>query len=180
MGAYTDSLAPDTKEMLTTVFRKFDAHGNGSVSGAELGNLMRSVGMFPTDDEVEDLLQHMDTDGEGGIELDEFLAHMADQIELRKKVDPEHDFKEAFQVFDKDGNGHVDSDELRRVLVECGRMKLTEEEADEFIGLVDADGDGMLDYSEFVQLFTEKLGLPYGTCAFALLTQQRPLFQPWC
>ena len=42
--------------------------------------------MFPTDDEVEDLLQHMDTDGEGGIELDEFLAHMADQIELRKKV----------------------------------------------------------------------------------------------
>ena len=43
-------------------------------------------GMFPTDDEVDDLLQHMDTDGEGGIELDEFLAHMADQIELRKKV----------------------------------------------------------------------------------------------
>ena len=43
-------------------------------------------GMFPTDDEVYDLLQHMDTDGEGGIELDEFLAHMADQIELRKKV----------------------------------------------------------------------------------------------
>ena len=42
--------------------------------------------MFPTDDEVDDLLQHMDTDGEGGIELDEFLAHMADQIELRKKV----------------------------------------------------------------------------------------------
>ena len=43
-------------------------------------------GMFPTDDEVYDLLQHMDTDGEGGIELDEFLAHMADQIELRKKA----------------------------------------------------------------------------------------------
>ena len=50
-------------------------------------NKKRSLsGMFPTDDEVEDLLQHMDTDGEGGIELDEFLAHMADQIELRKKV----------------------------------------------------------------------------------------------
>ena len=50
-------------------------------------NKRRSLsGMFPTDDEVEDLLQHMDTDGEGGIELDEFLAHMADQIELRKKV----------------------------------------------------------------------------------------------
>ena len=31
-------------------------------------------------------------------------------------------------------SGHVDSEELRRVLTECGRMKLTEEEANEFIG----------------------------------------------
>ena len=32
------------------------------------------------------------------------------------------------------GSGHVDAEELRRVLTECGRMKLTEEEANEFIG----------------------------------------------
>ena len=36
--------------------------------------------MFPTDDEVEDLLEHMDTDGEGGIEEEEFLKHMAYQV----------------------------------------------------------------------------------------------------
>ena len=87
--------------------------------------------MFPTDDEVEDLLHHMDTDGGGGVSLQvgiaklisgalwvlvakvfvklfiidsqEFLTQMGNELELRKKVDPEHDFKEAFRVFDKDG-----------------------------------------------------------------------------
>ena len=32
--------------------------------------------------------------------------------------------------------------------------------------MVDADGDGMLDYSEFVQLFTDKLGLQWKSKAF--------------
>ena len=87
--------------------------------------------MFPTDDEVEDLLGHMDTDGGGGVTLQvriarililalwslvakvlvkllimyfqEFLTQMGNELELRKEVDPEHDFKEAFRVFDKDG-----------------------------------------------------------------------------
>ena len=40
--------------------------------------------MFPTDDEVEDLLEHMDTDGEGGIEEEEFLKHMAYQVWTQK------------------------------------------------------------------------------------------------
>ena len=31
-------------------------------------------------------------------------------------------------------SGKIDSEELRRVLTECGRMKLTPEEAEEFIG----------------------------------------------
>ena len=36
-------------------------------------------------------------------------------------------------------------------------MKMTVEEAEEFIAMVDKDGDSMLDYSEFVTLFTEKI-----------------------
>ena len=45
------------------------------------------------------------------------------------------------------------------MLTECGRMQLTMEEAEEFIAMVDTDGDGMLNYEEFVNLFTNKIGL---------------------
>ena len=58
-----------------------------------------------------------------------------------------------------DCSGKISKEELTRVLTECGRMQLTMEEAEEFIAMVDNDGDGMLDYQEFVNLFTNKLGL---------------------
>ena len=38
------------------------------------------AGMFPTDDEVDDLLQYMDGDGSGVLELDELVKHMAQQV----------------------------------------------------------------------------------------------------
>ena len=36
-------------------------------------------------------------------------------------------------------------------------MKLTTDEVDDLISMVDVDGDNLLDYTEFVNLFTEKL-----------------------
>ena len=54
-------------------------------------------------------------------------------------------------------SGKISCDELTKVLTEMGKMKMTVEEAEEFIAMVDKDGDSMLDYSEFVMLFTEKL-----------------------
>ena len=48
---------------------------------------------------------------------------------------------------------------MKRVLTELGEMKLSNEEVDDLISMVDVDGDSLLNYSEFVDLFTEKLVL---------------------
>ncbi len=37
-----------------------------------------------------------------------------------------------------------------------GKMKLTEEDADEMLSSTDVDGDGYVDYEEFVKMFTDK------------------------
>ena len=38
-------------------------------------------------------------------------------------------------------------------------MKVTLEEAEDYIKMVDTDDDGMMNYQEFVTLFTEKIGI---------------------
>lgn len=38
--------------------------------------------MFPTDDEVEDLLTHMDLDKSGMVDLTELIKQMASQVNL--------------------------------------------------------------------------------------------------
>jgi calmodulin len=53
-------------------------------------------------------------------------------------------------VFDKDGNGFVSAVEFRHVMTNLGE-KLTDDEVDEMIREADVDGDGQVDYNEFVK-----------------------------
>ena len=68
-----------------------------------------------------------------------------------KDTDSEEELKEAFKVFDKDGNGFISASELRHVMTNLGE-KLTDEEVDEMIREADVDGDGQINYEEFVKM----------------------------
>ena len=56
-------------------------------------------------------------------------------------------------------SGYVSCQELRMVLMDHGEMKLTKQEVEEMIDLVDIDNDDRIKYSEFVKLFTEHIDL---------------------
>ena len=56
----------------------------------------------------------------------------------------EDELRKAFEVFDKDGSGTIDSDELRQVLRTMGE-NLTEAEIEELIQQADRDGNGSID-----------------------------------
>ena len=68
-----------------------------------------------------------------------------------RDTDSEEDIREAFKVFDKDGNGYISTAELRHVMAGLGE-KLTDDEVDEMIREADVDGDGQLNYQEFVKV----------------------------
>ena len=62
-----------------------------------------------------------------------------------KECDTEQELRDAFKVFDKDGNGLISAAELRHVLTNLGE-KLTDEEVNEMIREADLDGDGCVNY----------------------------------
>ncbi|CAI9739520.1 calmodulin-A-like isoform X1 [Octopus vulgaris] len=84
--------------------------------------------------------------GNGTIDFEEFLQMMARKM---KETDSEEELREAFRVFDKDGNGFISAAELRHVMTNLGE-KLTDEEVDEMIREADLDGDGMVNYEDFM------------------------------
>ncbi|KAG0694301.1 hypothetical protein DFH29DRAFT_815483, partial [Suillus ampliporus] len=56
--------------------------------------------------------------------------------------------REAFKVFDKDGNSYINAAELRHIMMDLGE-KLTDGEADEMIREADIDGDGQINYEDW-------------------------------
>ena len=70
-------------------------------------------------------------------------------------TDSEEEILEAFKVFDKDGNGFISAAELRHIMTNLGE-KLTDEEVDEMIREADIDGDGQINYEEFVKMMMSK------------------------
>jgi serine/threonine-protein phosphatase 2B regulatory subunit len=60
---------------------------------------------------------------------------------------------EAFKAFDLDKNNFVGAAEIRHVLINIGEQ-VTDEEVDEMIRMVDADGDGQVSWDEFYSMVT--------------------------
>ncbi|XP_063282938.1 calmodulin-A-like [Pelobates fuscus] len=147
-----DQLSEEQIAEFKEAFSLFDKDGDGTVTTKELGTVMRSLGQNPTEAELQDMINEVDCDGSGTIDFPEFLTMMARKM---KDTDTEEEIREAFAVFDKDGNGYISAAELRHVMTNLGE-KLTDEEVDEMIREADVDGDGQVNYEEFVQMMTSK------------------------
>ena len=66
------------------------------------------------------------------------------------------EFREAFQAFDKDGNGSITTKELGTVMRSLGQ-NLSEGEIKEVIDEVDEDKNGTIDFQEFLSLMARKM-----------------------
>jgi len=147
-----DQLTEEQIAEFKEAFSLFDKDGDGTITTKELGTVMRSLGQNPTEAELQDMINEVDADGNGTIDFPEFLSLMARKM---KDTDTEEELIEAFKVFDRDGNGFISAAELRHVMTNLGE-KLTDEEVDEMIREADVDGDGQINYEEFVKMMMAK------------------------
>ncbi|XP_050428126.1 neo-calmodulin-like [Adelges cooleyi] len=137
-------------------FRLFDKDGDGSITKEELGRVMRSLGQFAREEELETMLQEVDIDGDGAFSFQEFVEIVYNMGGTAEKTadQEEKELRDAFRVFDKHNRGYISASDLRAVL-QCLGEDLSEEEIEDMIKEVDVDGDGRIDFYEFVHALGE-------------------------
>ncbi|XP_062620982.1 calcium-binding protein LPS1-alpha-like [Saccostrea cucullata] len=132
----------DIEDELQRAFRIFDKDGDGYITVRELRHLMTNLGEKYTEEEVSEMIQIADLNQKGKVEnLTE------EQI---------NDIKEAFLVFDKDGDGTVSTEELGAVMRSMGQDP-TEKELMDMIAEVDVDGNGDVEFDEFLQMMAKQM-----------------------
>lgn len=91
------------------------------------------------------MVKEIDSDGDGFIDFKEFVELNTLGVDSKEVME---NLKDAFSVYDIDGNGSITADELFKVLKSLGD-ECTLAECKKMISGVDSDGDGMIDFEEF-------------------------------
>jgi len=154
--AMADQLTEEQITEFKEAFALFDGDNDGSITSRELCTVMRSLGENPTALEVDAMIKQVDgtfdADGKGHVDFAEFMSLMSHKM---KNTDTDEELIEAFKVFDRDSSGFISASNLRQVMANLGE-KLTDEEVDEMVVGADLDGDGRINYEEFVKMMMGK------------------------
>lgn len=154
-----DNLSEEQIAEMREIFSLFDKDCDGFIDVRELGKVLRSMGLNPTEVEIEDLInQYRDVDDiedeseDGKMDFPEVMKILA--IKTKEPPETEEYLREAFRAFDKDGSGNITLIELRQIMTNHGE-KLSDEEVAEMIQEAD-DGKGEVHYEDFVKLILSK------------------------
>lgn len=138
---------------LREIFRSFDRNNDGSLTQLELGSLLRSLDLKPSEDQLETLTQKADRNSNGLIEFSEFVALVEPDLVQARSPYTEDQLMKIFSLFDKDGKGFITPAELAHSMAKLGHA-LTAEELTGMIKEADTDGDGCINFQEFVEAIT--------------------------
>jgi calcium-dependent protein kinase len=127
-------------------FEAIDNSKDGQITFEELkSGLIQLKSNKMNENEIKELFDLIDVDQNGKIDYTEFLA-----ATLQKKNYLRNErLLEAFCMFDKDNSGQITKDELLQALK---AEKSQEKEIEKYIQAVDKNGDGKIDYKEFLDL----------------------------
>jgi len=148
-----DSLDEEQISTLRKAFDSFDTDATGSITAETISTIMRMMGVKISEKNLQEAIAETDEDGSGLLEFEEFVELAAKFLIEEDEEALKAELKEAFRIYDKEGNGYITTDVLRELIRELDN-RLTEEDLDGIIEEVDEDGSGTLDFDEFMEMMS--------------------------
>lgn len=146
------STSTSKREEFREAFNRFDSDGDGKLSSSELHAFLTWAGSDDdVSNDVERVVRAHDSDGDGLLDYGDFVKLMeAGRVEGEE----EEDLRRAFEMFEVEkGSGLITPRGLKHVLGRLGEER-SHEECVEMIRAFDLDGNGVLDYQEFMRMMS--------------------------
>lgn len=144
MTAISVQASPDDIRELKELFKTLDKNGDGSLTLEEL-----RVGLQGKEngETLLHIMKSADTDNSGEINYTEFIAATIDaNVFMRQDY-----LRTAFDMFDADGSGKIDNEEVKALLQGEELQNLCSPDAIKTaMEEIDTNGDGEIDFEEFM------------------------------
>lgn len=139
-------LPPELLQACRDTLAALPVDDRGTVSSESLRSVLVGPGGEVPAALWSELFDHLDVDGDGRVSLAELVAGLAARVGPGDRT-PTRRF--AFDLFDRDGDGRLTRSELRLAARSLGRDPA---DTGRLLASADIDGDGTLEYVEFLQL----------------------------
>ncbi|KAM6074315.1 calcium-binding protein 2-like [Chlamydotis macqueenii] len=150
-------LSPEELDELLDAFKEFDTDQDGYISYKDLGECMRTLGYMPTEMELIEISQHIKMRMGGRVDFEDFVQMMGPKLrEETAHMVGVRELKIAFREFDVNGDGEISSAEMREAIAALLGEQLKAQEVDEILQDVDLNGDGRVDFDEFVMMLSSR------------------------
>merc|ERR1712241_817643 len=134
-------LEVDQVKVLKGCFDGF-ADEDGAIPADNVGGILSMMGMKVKPTALKGIIEEIDEDGSGLLEFGEFCQLAAKFLVEEDDEALKKELKEAFRIYDKEGNGYISTDVLKEIL----------RELDNIVDEVDEDSSGTLDFDEFMEM----------------------------
>lgn len=134
-----------------TMFNMIDKNHDGYITLRELKKGLSDTNMDPK--EIETILMSIDTDNNGAINFNEFIAATLD-ASIYKDYEK---LEKAFKFFDKDNDGQIDEKELKESLAGKDFEHIDTKIFSNALEDNDVNNDGKINFNEFLRCMSVKL-----------------------
>jgi Ca2+-binding EF-hand superfamily protein len=157
-------LGEEIRNECVAAYEMFTAETTDGLLGTiELDKVLRMLGQEPSAQELKSVMDEFANSDNGKMSQDDFLDLMERQLlsSMKGEEDLEKNFRkllqDSFYWFDKDRDGVLNKKELETAFALIGES-LQAGEFEDFFGDCDRNGDGKIDYEEWVKIMQELEG----------------------
>ncbi|XP_063231821.1 troponin C [Bacillus rossius redtenbacheri] len=140
-------------QIMRKAFQMFDTTKSGFIETLKISTILNTMGQLFDDNELQALIDETDPEGTGKVNFDGFCKIAAHFLEEDDAEAMQEELKEAFRLYDREGNGYITTATLREILAALDD-KLGPEDLDGIITEIDTDGSGTVDFDEFMEMMT--------------------------
>ena len=133
---------------LREAFNIFDVNSEGTIDKDKLILLLFSLKQYPTKEELEETMKAQGLDKLEQINFDQFLKIIGKRVNT-KKIDEDVYFRNLFDSMDRNKNGMISIHEIRYIILHSNE-NISEKDLELLMRNVDIDGDGSINFEEFL------------------------------